>query len=95
LSNLQSLPVSEVKIDKSFVQDMTDNEAAAAIVRSIVSLGHNLGLSVVAEGVETNEAMTSLALLHCDRAQGYLFARPLPLDELRTFLVDARHDVTH
>ncbi|MEO0491895.1 MAG: EAL domain-containing protein [Actinomycetota bacterium] len=94
LSNLQSLPVSEVKIDKSFVQDMTENEAAAAIVRSIISLGHNLGLSVVAEGVETNEAMTSLALLDCDRAQGYLFARPLPVGELQRFLEFARHDAT-
>lgn len=95
LSNLQSLPVSEVKIDRSFVQAMTDNdEAAAAIVRSIVSLGHNLGLDVVAEGVETNDALTALSLLGCDRAQGYLFAKPMPADELRTYLVETRQGVS-
>ena len=92
LSNLQSLPVSEVKIDKSFVQAMADkDEAATAIVKSIVSLGHNLGMTVVAEGVETNEAMTSLSLLGCDRVQGYLFGRPMPVNELHDFVLGARH----
>ena len=95
LSNLQSLPVSEVKIDRSFVQAMTDNdEAATAIVRSIISLGHNLGLDVVAEGVETNDALTALSLLGCDRAQGYLFAKPMPADQLRAYLLETRHGVS-
>ena len=71
LSNLQSLPLSEIKIDKSFVLAMGDgDEAAATIVKSIVALGQNLGLDVVAEGVETPSAMTRLAMLGCDYAQG-------------------------
>ncbi len=87
LSNLQSLPVSEVKIDKSFVQGMAaGDEAASAIVRSIISLAHNLGLEVVAEGVETNEALTQLSLLGCDRAQGFFFAKPMALADLRCYL---------
>ncbi len=87
LSNLQSLPVSEVKIDRSFVQAMAaGDEAAATIVRSIVSLGHNLGLEVVAEGVETNEAMTRLSLFGCPRGQGHLFGKPMPRAELAAYL---------
>jgi len=87
LSNLQSLPVSAVKIDRSFVQAMAaGDEAAATIVRSIVSLGHNLGLEVVAEGVETNEAMTRLSLFGCDRGQGHLFGRAMPRAELAAYL---------
>ena len=94
LSNLQSLPVSEIKIDKSFVLAMGDgDESAATIVKSIVSLGQNLGLDVVAEGVETPSAMTRLAMLGCDYAQGYLFARPMPLDELVTYLDASRNGV--
>ncbi len=91
LSNLQSLPISEVKVDRSFVQSMaTGDEAATTIVRSIISLGHNLGLEVVAEGVETNETLTQLSLLGCDRAQGFLFAPPLPRDELLSYLESSR-----
>jgi diguanylate cyclase (GGDEF)-like protein len=92
LSDLQSLPVTELKIDTSYVQSMTDSDAAATIVRSIIALGHNLGLSVVAEGVEHNDAMTSLSLLGCDRAQGFVFAAPMPFDELVDHLADARSD---
>ena len=95
LSDLQSLPISELKIDTSFIQSMTDNDGAATIVRSVISLGHNLGLTVVAEGVEDNDAMTSLSLLGCDRAQGFLFSRPVPLNELRTHLGAARSDTSH
>jgi predicted signal transduction protein with EAL and GGDEF domain len=92
LANLQSLPLHEVKIDRSFVLAMDDDdEAAAAIVRSIIGLGHNLGLEVVAEGVETNEALTRLALLRCDRAQGHHIAHPMPVDELDHYLT-ARRD---
>jgi diguanylate cyclase (GGDEF)-like protein/PAS domain S-box-containing protein len=95
LSNLQSLPVSEIKIDKSFVLAMGDgDEAAATIVKSIVSLGQNLGLDVVAEGVETPSAMTRLAMLGCDYAQGYLFARPMARDELLDYLNGARNGVS-
>lgn len=94
LSNLQSLPVSEIKIDRSFVLGMGDgDEAAATIVKSIVSLGQNLGLEVVAEGVETPSAMTRLAMLGCDYAQGHLFAAPMPLDELEAYLGLSRNGV--
>jgi len=94
LSNLQSLPLSEIKIDKSFVLAMGDgDEAAATIVKSIVALGQNLGLDVVAEGVETPSAMTRLAMLGCDLAQGFLFAAPLPIDELEHYLGASKNGV--
>ena len=82
LSNLQSLPISEIKIDRSFVAQMSESDSAATIVRSIVALGHNLGLTVVAEGVETNEHLTTLSLLGCDAAQGYHLARPLSFEQV-------------
>ncbi|MGH2752399.1 MAG: putative bifunctional diguanylate cyclase/phosphodiesterase [Actinomycetota bacterium] len=82
LSHLKSLPVSEIKIDKSFVMSMISEENDAAIVRSTVDLGRNLGLRVVAEGVETVEMWRQLELLGCDVAQGYLLSRPLPAAEL-------------
>lgn len=95
LSNLQSLPVSEIKVDKSFVRGMGDgDEAAATIVKSIVALGQNLGLDVVAEGVETPSALTRLSMLGCDHAQGYLLAPPLPYDELVAFLNGSRDGVS-
>jgi diguanylate cyclase (GGDEF)-like protein len=86
LGYLSTLPIYELKIDKSFVTDMTDNPAHAAIVRSIVELGHNLAFRVVAEGVETQVVLNDLAETGCDLAQGYLFARPMPADALVTWL---------
>ena len=86
LGYLSSLPVHELKIDKSFVMDMLANPAHAAIVRSIVDLGHNLSLRVVAEGVETDDVFASLGVTGCDLAQGYLLARPMPVDQLRIWL---------
>ncbi len=78
LSYLQRLPVDELKIDRSFVKTLTDDQVNRSIVRSTVDLGHNLGLSVVAEGVEDGETLTALAELGCDAAQGYFIARPMP-----------------
>ena len=92
LSDLQSLPISELKIATSYIQDMTENEAAATIVRTVIALSHTLGLSVAAEGVEQNAAMTTLALLGCDRAQGNFFTRPLELEPLNRYLAGARSD---
>ena len=83
LGYLSALPVHEMKIDKSFVLDMLQNPAHAAIVRSIIDLGHNLGLRVVGEGVETDDVLTALREAGCDVAQGFLFARPKPVGELR------------
>jgi EAL domain-containing protein (putative c-di-GMP-specific phosphodiesterase class I) len=76
LAYLKILPVDELKIDQSFIRDMTSSDRDHALVRSIVDLGHHLGLSVVAEGVETLAAMRALRSLGCDVAQGYYFARP-------------------
>ncbi|GAC1636957.1 MAG: hypothetical protein NVS9B10_31430 [Nevskia sp.] len=79
LSYLSRLPVDTLKIDKSFVQG--DVEADRTIVSAIVALGHSLGMSIVAEGVETAEQLLHLESLRCDRAQGYLFGRPMPARE--------------
>ena len=86
LAYLQRLPVDEVKIDKSFVRDLAVAAGDGAIVRAIVDLGHNLGLRVVAEGVEDARSMTVLRDMGCDTAQGYLVSRPLPPDRLLTWL---------
>ena len=86
LGYLATLPVHELKIDKSFVSDMLENQAHAAIVRSIVDLGHNLSLSVVGEGVETDSVLSSLEACGCDLAQGFLLARPMPIEELHAHL---------
>ena len=81
LSRLRSLPVHEIKIDRSFVMEMDRNQEDAVIVRSIVELGRNLGLKVVAEGVENDVAARQLAVLGCDFAQGYHYCRPVPAEE--------------
>jgi EAL domain-containing protein (putative c-di-GMP-specific phosphodiesterase class I) len=90
LSFLSSLPVHELKIDKGFVTDMKSDGGHAAIVRSIVVLGHNLHVQVVAEGVETDDVLAELRAAGCDKAQGFLFARPMPLEDLRPWLAAAR-----
>lgn len=82
LAHLRKLPVSCIKIDKSFVLNMETDKDNAVIVRSIVELGHNLGLKVVAEGVETSEAKEMLADFGCDEAQGYYFSRPVPASDI-------------
>jgi len=95
LGYLSSLPVHELKIDKSFVMDMLANPAHAAIVRSIVDLGHNLNLRVVGEGVETDAVFATLRDAGCDLAQGYLLARPMPVDQLRLWLSTTSRPTTH
>ncbi len=90
LSYLATLPLHELKIDKNFVGDLPDNAAHAAIVRSVIDLGHNLGLQVVAEGVETREITAMLTAAGCDIIQGYLLARPMPADELPSWLAGHR-----
>ena len=86
LVHLKRLPVSEIKIDRSFVHRMTHDADDAAIVRSIVELGHALGLRVVAEGVETPETWVALQALRCDAAQGWLVSAALPADDLTPWL---------
>jgi diguanylate cyclase (GGDEF)-like protein len=80
LANLKRLPVDVIKIDKSFVMEMAVDASDAAIVRSTIDLAHNLGLRVVAEGVESEDAWRHLEALGCDYAQGYYLSRPLPAD---------------
>jgi diguanylate cyclase (GGDEF)-like protein/PAS domain S-box-containing protein len=86
LGYLRRLPISELKIDRSFVSHMATSEEDAVIVRSTIDLGRNLGLGVVAEGVEDVEVLEALRELGCDVAQGYLMSRPIPADELTTWL---------
>jgi EAL domain-containing protein (putative c-di-GMP-specific phosphodiesterase class I) len=91
LSYLKRLPLDEVKIDRSFVAAMTEDENDAVIVRSTIDLARNLGLRVVAEGVESAEIMDALAELRCDVAQGYFISRPVELQALSvSFLGPAR-----
>lgn len=90
LSYVAALPIAEFKIDKSFVTDMTDNPVHAAIVKSIVELGHGLSMHVVAEGVETAAAATALANLGCAIAQGNHFSKPLTLAAVHTWLQSAQ-----
>lgn len=86
LGYLKKLPISAVKIDRSFVIGMTEDEHNATIVRSSIDLAHNMGLKVVAEGVENDDVMADLKDLGCDTAQGMFISRPLPLEELLSWL---------
>jgi diguanylate cyclase (GGDEF)-like protein len=86
LSYLRQLDLDELKIDRSFVAGATADPAAGAIVRATVDLAHTLGLRVVAEGIEDAHSWQLLEALGCDVAQGYLLARPMPADELTTWL---------
>jgi diguanylate cyclase (GGDEF)-like protein len=87
LANLRALPISELKIDRSFVTPMLQDESDLIIVRSTINLGHDLGLTVIAEGVEDEPTLERLALLGCDRAQGYHISRPLPPAEFGDWLL--------
>jgi diguanylate cyclase (GGDEF)-like protein len=82
LAYLTRFPVSALKIDRSFVQDMSRDRSDAIIVRTVIEMAHSLGFTVVAEGVETEEQAGLLHLLRCEEAQGFLFAAPMPADEL-------------
>ena len=86
LAYLKRLPVDEIKIDKSFIQDLVPGSEGAKIVRSIIDLGHNLALTVVAEGVENAATRDYLKSLACNSAQGYFYARPMPVEALRSWL---------
>jgi diguanylate cyclase (GGDEF)-like protein len=81
LAYLKQLPVDELKIDKSFVMNMEHDANDAKIVRSTIDLGHNLGLRVVAEGIESEKAWELLSQMGCDSGQGYLMSRPIPANE--------------
>jgi EAL domain-containing protein (putative c-di-GMP-specific phosphodiesterase class I) len=82
LVHLQRLPLDQLKIDQSFVQTLLTQPGDAAVARSVIALGHSLGLTVIAEGVETAEQRNLLAALGCDAFQGYYFGRPSPAADL-------------
>ncbi|MBA4290071.1 MAG: GGDEF-domain containing protein [Pseudomonas sp.] len=90
LSYLKSLPLDKIKIDKSFVQDLLEDEDDATIVRAIIQLGKSLGMQVIAEGVETVEQEAYIIAQGCNEGQGYLYSKPLPARELTTYLKQAR-----
>ncbi|MCA1642007.1 MAG: bifunctional diguanylate cyclase/phosphodiesterase [Acidobacteria bacterium] len=88
LSYLKRLPVDTLKIDRSFIRDSVSSADDAAIVTGVINLAHNLRLTVVAEGVETEEQLELLRGLECDEMQGYLFSRPLPASEVRRLFAE-------
>ena len=90
MAYLKELLVAKIKIDKSFVKDMASNHQDAVIVRSSVELGHNLGMKVVAEGVENQVVWDKLKALGCDAAQGYYMSRPLEADKLLEWMKQSR-----
>lgn len=87
LSYLKNLPFAIVKIDRAFVQDMAENESDAVLVNSIITISKNLGLSVVAEGIETKEQMQMLRQYQCEYLQGYYFSKPIPAAEFKQLLL--------
>lgn len=91
LSYLSKMPVDEIKIDKSFVLDMHENKSNAVIVHATIELGHNLGLSVIGEGVESAESMARLHALGCDAAQGYYMTKPLDAGDLSAWFESQRN----
>ncbi|SDI35283.1 diguanylate cyclase/phosphodiesterase [Pseudomonas delhiensis] len=90
LSYLKSLPLDKIKIDKSFVQDLLQDDDDATIVRAIIQLGKSLGMQVIAEGVETLEQEAYIIAQGCHEGQGYLYSKPLPARELTLYLKQAR-----
>jgi diguanylate cyclase (GGDEF)-like protein/PAS domain S-box-containing protein len=95
LSYLQRLPVDRLKIDQSFVRDIGADPNDAIIARAVISLGHNLGMSVVAEGVSNNEQLQFLRAHGCDEMQGFLFSQAVPIHELALLLREDRKLVVH
>jgi EAL domain-containing protein (putative c-di-GMP-specific phosphodiesterase class I) len=89
LSYLKRLAVDKLKIDQSFVRDMLTDADGASIVKAIVQLGHNLQLTVIAEGVETESQRQALTEMGCDEAQGYLISRPAPAEACLALLTQA------
>ena len=86
LACLQELPIDVLKIDRSFIANMERNRSFAALVHAVTTLGQNLGLTVVAEGIETRDQLAMLQTMECECGQGYFFARPIPADEIGDYL---------
>jgi EAL domain-containing protein (putative c-di-GMP-specific phosphodiesterase class I) len=92
LACLKRLPLDRLKIDRTFISDIIEDPASGAIARAIISLGQALGISVIAEGVETEEQRDFLIGLGCHAYQGFLLSRPLPLEEIEAFLDRSKPD---
>ena len=86
MSYLKHLPISTIKIDRSFISEITNSDGDSAIVQGVISMAHHLGLNVVAEGVETNEQHQRLLAYRCDLFQGFGLAKPMPLAELERLI---------
>jgi len=89
LAYLKDLPVDELKVDQSFICAMSRDAGSRTIVQATITLAHNLGLTVTAEGVESEAEWDQLAAMHCDRAQGYYMGRPMPADEFERWLTES------
>ena len=86
LGYLRRLPINSLKIDRSFVKDILTDTNSEIITRTIINLAHNLGLKVIAEGVESPEQLDYLSNQQCDTGQGYLFSRPMSVNQLKNYL---------
>jgi EAL domain-containing protein (putative c-di-GMP-specific phosphodiesterase class I) len=86
LSYLARFPVDTLKIDRSFIRDLTTNRDNAALVQAIVSLAHGLRMTLVAEGVETTAQRDELRALSCEQAQGFLYSKPVPIGEFEAMI---------
>jgi diguanylate cyclase (GGDEF)-like protein/PAS domain S-box-containing protein len=92
LAYLKKFPLNTLKIDKAFVDDIEESEQGRNMVATIITIAHNLGMDVVAEGVETNQQLKFLAGLHCEQLQGYLYSKPLATDHFQKYLI--AHQIT-
>ena len=91
LSALRMLPIDELKIDRSFVANIVDVEDDANVVKSIIDMGHNMKMTLIAEGVEEKSQISILNTFGCDYYQGYYYSRPLNIDDLDRFLCNPAH----
>jgi EAL domain-containing protein (putative c-di-GMP-specific phosphodiesterase class I) len=89
LSYLKRYPIDKLKIDQSFVHDITHDPGDAALVVAIISMGHSLNIPVVAEGIETDEQLAFLTANHCDLGQGFHIGKPMPLEALLQWFADS------
>ena len=92
LQQVSMIPAEELKLDKSFIKNMTENQADYMIVRNTIKMAHELGMQVLAEGVETEEQKHALSRQGCNHAQGYLFGKPMPASEFLSMISTGRPD---